>query len=214
MMFYYGLLNHSILLAAVIAAARFRSLGPPLYPFIYLTWLALFNETLSLVLIYTIKTNAVNANIYTIIEYLLLLFQFHHWLGGSKWTYISLGLSGILFWALDNFVWHSITGNNSFFRAGYAFVIVLLAIRKMNMLIIDSVRPVFRDGIFLICAALIFYNGCRAFMEIFNLFSVTLSTSFEIKIFWLISIVNCIANLTYAIALLCIPMKQQFSWPL
>lgn len=214
MMIYYALLNHSILAAAVIAAARFRALGPSLHPFIYLTWLALVNETLSLVLMYTIKTNSGNANIYTILEYLFLLFQFYYWLGGAKWFYIGLGIIGTILWALDNFVWHSITSNNSLFRAGYAIIIVLLALRKMNMLIVDDMRPVFKDGVFLICSALVFYNGCRAFMEIFNLFNVGLSTGFEIEIFWLLSIVNCISNLIYAIALLCIPMKQQFSWPL
>ncbi len=213
MMPWYILFNLSIVLAAVIAAARFNAYGKALFPFLCLVWLAAANEILSLVLMYTVRDNSINSNIYTLLEFGLILLQYFFWNGGRKQLFSFLAIAGLFIWILDNLALHALRDNNSLFRICYAFTIVILSIDALNRRIIDARRPLLKDTVFLICAGFLFYFSCKAFMEVFNLFAIGYSTVFEARLFFTLSFVNCISNLLYAIALLCIPMKQQYSLP-
>ena len=95
-------LNHSILIAACIAAIRFKTIAKDFKPFIFLIWLGLLNETVSLVLIYTKGYNTLNSNIYVLIECLLILYQFYCWAILTKRLHFSLSFASLLVWVLDN----------------------------------------------------------------------------------------------------------------
>ena len=212
-MFWFILFNFSILPAAIAGIVRQRVLGREWYPFLALLWLGLCNEALSLVLIYTVRNNTINGNMYTLIEYLLILYQFYYWNRGGKTKYALLAIMGTMIWLTDNLILHSLRQDNSLFRAFYGFILVFLAIEQINMRIINSNIRLRNDAVFIVCCGFVLYFSCRAFMEVFDVFGVSFSDAFEANLFLAMAAVNCIANLTYTTALLCIPVKQRYSWP-
>jgi hypothetical protein len=205
--------NLSIAIAAIIAMVRFKLVTREYYPFLFLLWLGLFNELLSLVFIYTIRTNTVNSNVYVLLEYGLILLQFFYWNDDKRQKYYLLALLGLAVWTADNFFINSITRNNSLFRVFYSFVIILFSINQINKILIYERDPVLKNAMFLICITFLFYYGCKAFMESFNMLHLGFSSNLLENLWIILYFVNVITNLLYALAVLCIPTRTKFSLP-
>jgi len=206
-------LNHSIALAAIIGIIRFRSIAPAYYPFLCIIWLGLLNESLSLFIIYNNRSNAVNSNIFVLAEYLLTLLQFYKWNHHSARGYYAAALAGAIVWIADNFALHHISENNSLFRVYYSLAVVFLSINQVNKLIIYEKGNLLRNATFIICMAFLFYFGCKAFIEAFNVLRFGLSDMFLRNLWIILYFVSFITNLIYAIATVCIPAKQEFTLP-
>ncbi len=207
----YVLLNYSIILSVVIGIIRFKSLLRTFYPFMFFICLGLANESLSLFLINTVKSNSVNSNIYVLLEYSLLLRQFYNWNINYSKKCILAGTFGIIIWISDNLLINSINDNNSIFRIFYSFVIVFFSIDMLNRVIVNEKKRISKNAVFLICTGFLMYYGFKAFLEVFNAFNLQFSNTFYTKVWMTLSIVNFIANIIYAIAIICIPRKQEFS---
>ncbi|TKK64840.1 hypothetical protein FC093_21535 [Ilyomonas limi] len=204
------ILNHSITIAAVIGVVRFRKIHKDFYPFLLIVWLAFINESLSLALIYTIGSNTVNANIYVLAEYLLLMYQFYRWDGSTAKQLCFFAVLGIVIWAGDNMIFHTLQENNSVFRIFYSFVIVFFSIDRINSLIVWEKKSLQKNAVFLLCIAFLLYYGYKAFLEVFNMFNLPFSYPFYRSLWLSLSVVNCFVNIIYASAILCIPKKQEF----
>lgn len=205
------ILNYSIVIAVVIGVIRFKSVLKTFYPFIIFLWIGLANEVLSLLLIKKINTNAVNSNIYVCIEFIILLWQFYKWNSSYLQKCIITGILGILVWIIDNLLINTIESNNSIFRIYYSFVIVFFSIDLLNRVLINEKNSILKNAIFLVCAGFLIYYGLKVLLEVFNSFNISFNDTFYIKIWLTLSIANCVANIIYAIAILCIPKKQEFS---
>jgi hypothetical protein len=207
-------LNYSILIAAIIGIIRFKSIIRDYYPFIFIIWLGVFNETLSLVLIFTLGRNTINSNIFVLLEYLLIVYQFYKWNNkkGLK-KYVILALLGLAVWSADNLVLNSITHNNSLFRAFYSFLVVFFSIDQVNKLVIYERGPLFKNPMFIICITFLLYYGFKAFVESYNMFHLGLSKTLLRDLWIILYFVNGIANLLYALAVLWIPTKVKFILP-
>jgi hypothetical protein len=168
------------------------------------------NEALSFGMIYTIGTNAVNANIYVLLEYLLLLLQFYKWCNTLKKACIALALFGILVWVGDNFILNTIQNNNALFRIFYSSVIFLLSIIQLNNTITGEHKSLSKNAIFLLCTTFLVYYSCKAFVEVVNLFVVQQNSLFNLNIFMILDVANFFSYIIYTIAILCIPGKQEF----
>lgn len=207
----YVFLNYSIILAVIIAIIRFKSVLKTFYPFIFFIWLGSANETVSLLLIHKYKSNAINSNIYVLAEYLLLLWQFYKWnVNYAQNCVFSAGI-GILVWIADNLLVNAIDSNNSIFRIFYSFIIVFFSIDMLNRVIVNEKNSSSKNAVFLVCIGLLIYYGFKALLEVFNAFNLGFSDMFYKNIWITLSVVNFIANIIYAIAILCIPRKQEFS---
>ena len=206
-------LNHSIAITAFIAVVRFKAINKQFRPFIFLTWLALTNETLSLVLIYTKGHNTVNSNIYVLFECILILYQFYLWETISFKLYGLLVLVALFVWAADNLVWHGLGGNNSLFRIVYSFFILVCAVKQVSRLAEYEWLTLIKDPVFLICTAFLMYYSGKIFIEVFNAFRLHISHSCNHNIFTVLYFEDFISNIIYAIAILCIPLKQVFTMP-
>jgi hypothetical protein len=204
------LCNHSIVIAAVIACFRVKSVTSDYYPFIIFIWLGLLNESVSLALLYNRYTNTVNSNIFVLLEYLLILFQFYKWNKGNAAKYYLLAYVGLLVWAADNFLLNSVQQNNSVFRVFYSFVVLLFSIDMVNKIIIFENIRLKNHAMFLICLIFIFYYGFKACVESFNMFHLGLTGNFLRKLWLILNIVNLITNLLFALAVLWIPTRQKF----
>ncbi len=207
----YVFLNYSIILAVVIGVIRFKSVLNTFYPFIFFIWLGLANESVSLLLIHTFKTNAVNSNIYVLVEYLLLLWQFYKWNINYFQKLVFASGIGVLVWITDNLLINTIDSNNSIFRIFYSFIIVFFSIDMLNRVIVNEKNSISKNAVFLVCTGFIIYYGFKALLEVFNAFNLGFSDMFYKNIWITLSVVNFIANMIYAIAILCIPKRQEFS---
>lgn len=203
-------LNYSILIAAVIAAIRFKTINKDFRLFIWLIWFGLFNETLSLVLIYANGYNTINSNIYVLFESSIIFYQFYAWQTISLRTGYSLFFLALVIWVSDNLIWHSLAGNNSLFRIMYSFVIVVCSIRELYLQVTGERFGLLKNPVFLICTAFLLYYSCKTFVEVFNAFHLGFSQTFNRQLFTILYVADCISNILYAIALLCIPRKQIF----
>jgi hypothetical protein len=204
-------LNHSIIIAAILGVIALRHITRSFYPFIFLILLVLINESLSLVLIYNNGNNAVSSNIFVLFEFGLLLYQFYRWNNGRVAKYYFIAAAGIITWLLDNFILNSISQNNSLFRVAYSFVIVLFSIDLVNKIIIYEKGRLRGNAMFIICITFIFYYGCKAFVESFNIFHFGVSDSFLSNLWITLYFVNGVSNIIYAIAILCIPTREEFT---
>ena len=205
--------NHSIIIAVIIAMIRFKSIISDYYPFIFVIWLGLVNESLSLIMIYSTRSNAINSNVFVLLEYGLILFQFYKWNDSNSKKYYLLAGLGLLIWIADNFIINSIAQNNSLFRVFYSFVIVFFSIDQVNKMIIYEKGVLLKNAMFIICITFLFYYGCKAFVEAFNVFHSALSNMLLKNLWIILYFVNVIANVLYALAILCLPTKQKFTLP-
>ncbi len=197
----------------MVSVIRLRYIGTGYYPFVIMIWLGFLNETLSLFRIYHLSNNAVNSNIYVLIEYGLLLYQFHKWKRLNTAAMKVIFLIGLSIWILDNCVLNSLWTNNSFFRCLYSAVIVLLSISKLNRILIFEHGTIWRNAQFIICIAFILFYGIKSFVEAFNAFHVGVPRGVLWNMWIILYFVNAAANVLYAVAISCIRPKQEYTLP-
>lgn len=202
--------SHSILIASVIAIFRIKVVIKDFYPFLFLLWLGLLNETISLAFLYTRHANAVNSNIFGLLEFLLILYQFYRWNYSEPVKYFIIAFAGLTVWISDNFLINSIAQNNSLFRVTYSVIILLFSVAQINKINVFQNRWFKGNAVFLICLTFIFFYGFKAWVESFNMIHIGLSRSFLSKLWLSLNLVDLITNLLLAIAVLWIPTKQRF----
>lgn len=214
--FYLSLISgYSIALAVFIGLVRFLKIERSYRPFIYICCAALINELLSLIIIQFVSSNAINANIYVLIELLLFSWQFYAW--GSlrkykwQWPLLLFFLSGI--WIFDNLIWNDLSHFNSLFRIASSFCLIFLSIDQLNKLIFSETGNLLRHPRFLICTGIVIYYSYKATIEVFYLLKLNFSNSFYDNIFFFLSLINILINLIFALAVLWIPRKQKYMLP-
>lgn len=207
------LLNFSIAVPAFLFLFKLRFVGRYYLPFLLFIWLGLINGMLSYAFIVKMQTNLVNSNIYILAEYLILLVQFAVWNRKPGKQYVLFALAGLVIWMADNVFLNDITDNNSIFRCYFSMVIVLFSLDQFNKIVIYERSPLPKNPVFLICTAFILFSASKAFLESFNLFHAGLSDLFFQKLFFIMSVINLMANLLYTYAILCIPRKREFTLP-
>jgi hypothetical protein len=154
--------------------------------------------------------NTINSNIYVFIEYCLILLLYYRWSERGKARYLVLGVSGLIVWVLDNIVIHHITENNSLFREFYSFIIVFLGIEVIFRVLVYETSVVYKNAMFLIAVAFVFYFGFKTYVESFNVLHIGMSSE-TLNILWeILYFVNVVANLIFTTAVLCMPKKQKF----
>lgn len=207
------ILSYSVLFGAIAGIIRFKYIVRDFYPFLFVIFLGAVNELISTVRIYNVGTNAINGNVYVLVEYLLIIYQFFKWDLFRRRFLFFLAAVGIFIWATDNFILNSIVQNNSLFRTFYSLVIVMLSTNELSKLLVYERGPLIKNATFLICITFIFYYGCKAFVEAFNAFHIGFSHNLLLNLWIILYFVNAIANLLYAIAILWIPRKREFILP-
>ena len=205
--------NYSIAIPALLAIIRFKHIYRSFYPLIFLIWLGLANESLSIAMVFSAGSNTVNANLFVLAEFLLLLLQFFSWNTGSRRNYFLAAALGIAVWITDNLVLNTLSQNNSLFRAFYSFVVLLFAINQISKIVTHNRRNLLKDAVFIICITFLFYYGCKCYIETMNAFHLGLSRLVLWNLWIIMYFVNAISNILYALAILCIPTRQEFILP-
>ena len=205
----------SIGIAAIIAAIRFRSIHSVFRPFIYCIWLGFINEFVSIILAHVIHNNAVNSNIYVLLESLLITWQFYKWglFGKYKTLYPSLLILLTTTWLLENFIISNILQFSSWFRVFYSMVIVLMSISELNRQIVRERGMLLKNAEAIICITFILYFTYKVLVETFWLYGLNESTTFQSSVYFILNFINLFSNLIYALAVLWIPTKRRFTLP-
>jgi len=208
--------SFSVLIPSIVGWVRFKRIHPTFYPFVFLIWLGLLNEILSTVLIHALhKSNAINSNIYVLLEGLFLLWQFEKWGNFTekrKFFFMYFFLF-IAVWLVENFYISRITYFSSYFRIIYSGVICLMSVNYLNSIIVKEHRNILLNSSFLICGSFIIYYAYKVMVEAFWIYGLNNSSQFRISVYNILDYINLLTNCIFAIAIAWIPGKQKFSLP-
>ena len=209
------LFSQSILLPIIVGLIRLRRIDKAYQPFFVLLLIGFLTEVISFILIKQFhKSNAIPLNLYTLVEWTLIFFQFHVWglLRQRKRVFYGILALTLLGWFAANFVFGEITGFSPYFRIFYSFFIVLLSVNKINYMITHDNRNLFRNPKFLICIAFIIYFIYMIVYRWAYQISVLSKSETEITdiIIFLMAYVNALTNGIFAIAFLLIPARVKF----
>jgi len=207
------ILSQSILLPIIAGLIRYRRLGRSYQPFFLLLLIGFLTEVISFIVIQGMsRSNIIVVNIYVLIEWSLIAWQFYVWSSRpQKKIFYALIAMLVLFWIGENLVFHQINRIVPYFRFLYFFLIVLLSINKINYMITHENRNLFLNPRFLICIGFIIYF---IFMIMyFWAYQVSLFGKSDISnsIIFLMGYVNVFTNIIYAIAFLMVPKPQKFT---
>ncbi|MBE7172812.1 MAG: hypothetical protein INR73_19710 [Williamsia sp.] len=206
---------YSIALAALIGVFRFQQISNKYRPFVYVVWLALFNEALSTYLIYRIRNSAMNSNIYVLFEFFLVLWLFNNLgLFRQKKAYLIFCLFLMpVVWLLDIVILHPFTRFSSIYRIVYSFTLLLFSIDYINYVFFSEKENMLRNPGFLICLGFLIYFSSKGLFEFFYIFRIKRFKNFYLILLYTMGTVNLLANLIYAYAMLWIRKKEIYTSP-
>jgi hypothetical protein len=207
------LFSFSIAIAAIIGLVRFKQLDRVYFPFILLLWLGLLKESIDSIMIQQGFSNAVSSNLYSLAESLLLLWFFKRWGSFSRRPWVFPALAGIFIvaWILEKLVFTGITRFSSYFIILYSFTIVLLSIGRVNRLILSEKKMLINQPQFLIFIGFIIFYTYSLLVEIFWIYGLNGSAEFRVQIYRILAWINLFVNLIFALSLLWIPRKREYT---
>jgi hypothetical protein len=205
------LFSYSVGIAALLGVVRYQKVDRAFFPFILLLWVGLLNEILATWFIRIFNTNAVNNNIYVLVESLLILWLFKNLslFRKQKNLIYLIGSSFVILWVIDNFIISDIYRFSSYFRIVYSFVIVLMSIHMVNRLIVEARGWLLTNPVFLIMFGFIIFFTYKTLVEIFWVYGLNASRDFRLEVYRIMAYINLAVNITYAIAVLWIPRKRE-----
>lgn len=207
------LLSFSIIIPVIIGLVRLHKINKAYYPFIICLSLGLLNEITSFFLVHAGYYNTVNCNMYMFIEASLLLWQFRKWgLFSARMQYILLAALAFV-WSAEILVIFSITRYASWFLMIYSSLITVLSVFQVNKLLARERKKLFRNPVFIICAAFLLYYPFSVLSEAFWLYGLGQPAGFSIRIHWIAVLTNFMAILLYILAILWMPNRQKFTLP-
>lgn len=209
------ILGSTMAFAAVLGAIRYKSILKSYRPFLFFIWLTILGDFVNDMCIKFLHSSQVSSNIYTLLEFSLIVWIFASWnkIYGNKRMYVILLSGGIAIWILDNLILYSLHNQNSIFRIAYSLILVYLSINQINQLLFTAQKKIIYNSQFIICVTFLLYFTYKATFEIFFLVQAGWSNDFYIKLFSIFVFVNLLSNILYALAVICIPKKQRFILP-
>jgi hypothetical protein len=211
---YYWMMSisYSSIFAVVIGLVRYKKILATYRFFVWFLVVGFINDNIiGVVTIQLWRSNAVNGNIYVLIESIMLTVMFYKWGSFGKKVLYMLITFFALIWVLENIVFGSLTHINSIFRLVYALAVVILSIDEINVTMMHEKKKLAKNAKFLICCMFALYYSFKAAFEVFFVVKVGMSDEFYNGLFDILVFVNLFTNLGFALAALWIPTKQKFT---
>ena len=205
--------SYSIIIAAIIGLIRFDKLDKAYIPFILLVWIGLLNEIISTISINIFRSNAVNSNIYVLLESILILWFFKNLklFEKRRRLFSLIAIFYIIMWVADNFYISSLSQFSSYFGIGYSLITVLMSTQIINKLILEEKARLNKNAVFVIMIGFIVFFTYKALIEIFWVYGLNASTSFRLQVYRIMAYINLSVNLLFALAILWIPRKREYT---
>jgi hypothetical protein len=208
---YVSLLSaFSIVVPFIAAMIRIKVLGRKYRPVVILLTIGLFNEVFSSIVVKYYHNNALNGNLYVLIEYLLIIWQFNRFRVISRVFRTIIISVGIGIWLTDNFILHSITQNNSLFRMLASLCIVYLSMDKASQLLFFNGPVLFKNTDLLICLGFFAFFTIKTYVEIFNTFTIPVKLEFYEDLWTILAVFNFITNILLTLSIVCFRQKQEY----
>jgi hypothetical protein len=202
-----------ILIPAFIALAKSSTITKEFKPLAINIWLGVLAEVAATILRLTIKNNLYAYNIFMLLDFVILVWMFSNWGAFTRYHLLlkrGLLVFFLLLWATDNFIISSINRDNIIFRLAYSLALALVAINQLSTIYIKNNGYLVKNPYLYVCLGVIFYYSFSAFIYAINNSSLFEPGPALWKYTTLIYvIVNAVANLLYAIALLWMPKKAK-----
>ncbi|HEX7905833.1 MAG TPA: hypothetical protein VF487_18305 [Chitinophagaceae bacterium] len=207
-----ALFSLSIGIGAIICWVRYKRTDPAFVPFIWLLSFGLLNEITSISIMHAGHSNAINYNLFALIESLLVTWQFRRWGLFNQQLKLYYFLQ-LLYPVALGVEWLASPPErvfNSYFFIGHSIIIVLMSISQINRLLFSLSRNMGREPVFLICMGLAIYFTYTVLVEVFWVYGLNQSKVFRLGIYEILSYVNLFTNLLFAFASLWMPLKSQY----
>jgi hypothetical protein len=205
------ILSFSIAIAAIFAIFRLKYVDSLFYPFLLLVFVALLTEIINVLSNHYFSSNAVPVNVYSLIESILITWQFKKWrLFKNNQLFVFLIALFVLAWCIEVFFISSIFVFITYFIVLTSFIFVLMSIQMINRLIVTTKNSLLRNASFLICLGFLIFFTYSTIVEVFWWYGLKGSDEFTNRIYDIVSIINLFVNLIFAVAVLFIPQKQRF----
>jgi hypothetical protein len=206
-------LSYSIVPAFVAALFKYQKVKPVYFPILCCLGLAVLNEVVSSIVINAGYSNALNCNIYYLLEALLLTLQFKSWgfFSGRKRVYYLLLCLLITVWLIENRSVNLLSSFLPYFRMLTGFIVISMSLMHLFHLMVYTRKPISREPDYLFCFGFCVYFLCVLLTEVFITDVAPYSSGFRDLLFRTSIICNVIANTVYLIAILWIPAKPSFT---
>jgi hypothetical protein len=211
------ILSLSIGIAVIIGIVRFRRIDPSYYPFIYNIIVALLVEILNRILTETGHTVAFIfvLNVFSYIDFFLFLWLFHNWglFNRKKSAFITIAGIFFLIWLFEGVLVTGFVELNLYFFMLYAFALIFFSVNTFNKAVVHERSSIFRNAKFWICLGIIiFYPFFIVTVTTgISLFRNNVSVQFRRDLQAISVFSNLLVNLLYAVAVIWIPRKKNFT---
>jgi hypothetical protein len=207
----------SIGFAVIIGIVRFRRIDSSYYPFIYNAIVALAVEILNRILTVTGHPVAfiLVLNIFSYIDFFLFLWLFHNWglFNRNKLTFIIIAGVFLILWLLNNILLTGFVKHNLYFFILYAFALIFFSVNTFNKTVVHERSSIFRNPKFWIClGVIIFYSFFVVTVSTgISLFMHSVSKAFMAGLQSISVYSNLLVNILYAVAVIWIPRKKNYT---
>ena len=205
------LFSLSILFPAAIAVIRIRNTDNAYRPILYLIFLSVLNELLVGLYLNNLSRDVrtLNWQLFNLIEWILLLVQFHYWgrLKRFRHLFVTLLVISLVGWIFENFIYSDIYSFNPAFLICYSFVVVLLSINTINSTLAQQNQSLSKNGLFIICVGLVIFFIYTIIVFLFLALDIKSETLLMQKIFNIRVYINALANIIYAVGIYYFPVS-------
>lgn len=213
------ILSLSIIFAVIGGIVRFKKIDKSYYPLIYNVCLVLLVEVLVFVLMQNgyFKTFTAVLNVFSILDCCLFAWLFHNWGLFNRRRGVFIALQGffLIAWVILTFVISNITLPNFYFCILYSFALIFFSVNTFNKVVVHERGNIFRNPKFLVCLGIITFYTFFVLVCVTNLSVVRQSVTrlFRANLQEINVYSNLLVNILYAVAILWIPRKQNFTTP-
>ena len=201
------------IIPCIAGLVRFRRLGKTYQPLFFMSLAGLVSESISDYLAHGHTSNADIANIYALLEWIFIFWQFRVWgffRARPEIAYAVLAAPCIV-WVAENLIFGRMTNFSPYFRIFAGFTIVLFSVNKINFMITHDNRKLLGHPDFLICIGFIIYFIYDIVYEWAYQSSRSGASQITTTIIFLFGYINALTNIIFAIAFLRIPSPKKLT---
>ncbi|HXD76734.1 MAG TPA: hypothetical protein VN616_02945 [Puia sp.] len=202
-----------VVIPIIAGLVRFRRIGKRYQPLFILLVLGLATELISyFFFVRHRRTNAPVYDIYALLEWLLVFWQFRVWgfLRARPVVVSAILFLPCLVWVAENLYPGNMNNFSPYYRIFYSFLIVMFSVNKINFMITHDNRNLLGHPEFLICIGFIIYFIYDIIYEWAYQSSLSRETSITSTIISLFGYINALTNIIFAVAFLKIPAPKKF----
>lgn len=210
--FLHSLLSMSVLIPVAATIIKMRVINRSYIPFIILIYAGFFNEVLTFIKASKGEYTLVYLNVFSLVEVLLLLWQFKLWeLIGSRFVFYLTMIVMILLWITESLLSTSIfTKVNTLYILVSSSCIMLFSIQLHTSRMFANTNKLKFDPKFIISIGLMLYFFYIIIVEAFLAYGAGITKDFRIWMQEIFAYVNFITNCLFAIAILCFKPRQRY----